>query len=663
MVWARRLGVEYESVRAATVRLDASSFAFSSERKRMTTVCTVPDRSAAYRIHTKGAAEIVLALCTRALDASGQCVPLQDAQRALLQRAIFDFASSGLRTLILAYRDTDAAPMMVEEAERDLILLALVGIRDPVRAEVPAAVRACQKAGLVVRMVTGDNLQTAKRIATECGILGDNSVAIEGPAFRVLSDRDKQTLLPHLRVMARSSPADKYDLVRRLRRMGEVVAVTGDGTNDAPALKEADVGFSMGRSGTQIAMNASDIVLLDDNFGSIVKAIRWGRNVFDSIRKFLQFQLSVNLTAIVLTFAGSAAEGRSPLSAVQLLWVNLIMDTFGALALATDEPAANILERPPNSRLESLVNRGMLYYIMFQCGFQSILLLALLFSAYSLFGVDAADTVAIDSLVFTTFVLFQVANIVAARGLTLGAGMLQGMLRNRLFLLIVSVILLVQVILVQFGGDFTGTVRLSAVQWAGCAALAVANLLAIAALRLLARRLLRYRRARQDRVSRAESAPYVLPFELQEVDISLPHLLGIPHSSRWTKLRAATRFLSMYSRLSAGRTLSMDSADLDDSPRDDTAAGAGAVGDRTLGGARDDVGNGSSRGVVAAAAAAAAAATATPPAALAATAAAMQPTAAAAAAAAAAAGSPFGDDDEAADDDDDDDQRAIIKID
>lgn len=275
-------------------------------------------------------------------------------------------------------------------------------------------------AGLVVRMVTGDNILTAKKIAQECGILTADGVAIEGPAFRALTDEQKDELIPRLQVLARSSPDDKLILVKRLKELQEVVAVTGDGTNDALALKEADVGFSMGMCGTHIAMNASDIVLLDDNFSSIVKAIKWGRNVFDCIRKFLQFQLSVNLVAIIITFIGSVAYGESPLNAVQLLWVNLIMDTFGALALATDEPEESILARPPHTRTENLVTKGMVVYILVQTIFQTLLLVIVLFVGYKAVGVDSDSTQEIDTLVFTIFVLLQVCNLIMARHLTLG---------------------------------------------------------------------------------------------------------------------------------------------------------------------------------------------------------------------------------------------------
>jgi Ca2+-transporting ATPase len=202
----------------------------------------------------------------------------------------------------------------------------LVGIQDPVRPGVPEAVAKCNFAGVSVRMVTGDNVVTAKAIATDCGIYTDG-IVMEGPTFRNLGEAEMNEILPNLQVLARSSPEDKRILVTRLRALGEIVAVTGDGTNDGPALKAADIGFSMGIAGTEVAKEASAIILMDDNFASILTALMWGRAVNDAVRKFLQFQITVNITAVLITFVSAVANEsmKSVLTAVQLLWINLIM--------------------------------------------------------------------------------------------------------------------------------------------------------------------------------------------------------------------------------------------------------------------------------------------------------------------------------------------------
>ena len=300
---------------------------FSSAKKRMSVV--VQKSATSCRIYTKGATEVVLGLCAQLQRLDGTTTALDATQKQIIGTAVIDkYASQGYRTLCLAYRDVscsaeDIATWADDAIEHELTCVAIVGIEDPVRDEVPEAIRLCTKAGIVVRMVTGDNLMTARSIAGKCGILqpNDGALVMEGLEFRtrvvdsaghlIQSEFDK--LWPKLRVLARSSPKDKYTLVSGLMQSNvmpygpQVVAVTGDGTNDAPALKKANVGFAMGISGTAVAKDASDIILMDDNFNSIVQAIKWGRNVYDSIAKFLQFQLTVNVVAVVLAFLGPSS--------------------------------------------------------------------------------------------------------------------------------------------------------------------------------------------------------------------------------------------------------------------------------------------------------------------------------------------------------------------
>jgi Ca2+-transporting ATPase len=244
-----------------------------------------------------------------------------------------DFASWPPKEAKLLEDNKSAADF--DDVFRGMTWVGVVGIQDPLRPEVPQAIRKCHSAGVQVKMVTGDNIATATAIASSCGIKTEGGLVMEGPQFRKLSNEEMDRVVPRLQVLARSSPDDKRILVERLKALGETVAVTGDGTNDGPALRTADVGFSMGIAGTEVAKEASSIILLDDNFRSIVTAISWGRAVNDAVAKFLQFQITVNITAVVLTFVSSvySSSNSSVLSAVQLLWVNLIMDTFAALAL------------------------------------------------------------------------------------------------------------------------------------------------------------------------------------------------------------------------------------------------------------------------------------------------------------------------------------------
>jgi len=299
-----------------------------------------------YRMYVKGASEILLAMCDKIVtDANKELMeaPLTSDNRETLEQIITTYASRSLRTIGLIYRDFESWPpaessrneddpsqAVFSDISKKMTFLAIVGIQDPLRPSVREAVKDCQHAGVYVRMVTGDNVLTAKAIAEDCGILVPGGVVMEGPTFRKLSKRDMDAVIPKLCVLARSSPEDKRKLVKRLKELGETVAVTGDGTNDAPALKTADVGFSMGIAGTEVAKEASAIILMDDNFASIVKALLWGRAVNDAVKKFLQFQITVNITAVLLTFvsAVSSSDQNSVLTAVQLLWVNLIMDTF-----------------------------------------------------------------------------------------------------------------------------------------------------------------------------------------------------------------------------------------------------------------------------------------------------------------------------------------------
>jgi P-type Ca2+ transporter type 2C len=365
--------VDYRTIREEYATKVVEVFGFTSERKMASVLVRIA--AGTLRLYNKGAAEIVINRCTSAVGPDGTAKPLTPEEKQRYMDTVTAMASRGLRTLCLSYRDfaendsSRPADFFDTPPEYDLTALCLVGIKDPVRKEVPEAVATCQSAGITVRMVTGDNIHTAMHIARECGILTDG-IAIEGPDFRVMSEEEMMQKLPLIQVMARSAPKDKYIMVQILKKMGEVVAVTGDGTNDAPALKESDVGLAMGIAGTEVAKEAADIVILDDNFSSIVKSVLWGRSVFANIRKFLQFQLTINLVAMIVAFVAAVSTGETPLNVLQLLWVNLIMDSLAALALATEDPTPQLLKHRPNSRSEPLINGCMAKHILVQSVYQ-----------------------------------------------------------------------------------------------------------------------------------------------------------------------------------------------------------------------------------------------------------------------------------------------------
>jgi Ca2+-transporting ATPase len=405
-------------------------FPFDSAIKAMGTVIrvTLGDGRTVYRLHIKGAAELLLSRCghlismhdpsytTHATEKESsrydiKTRPMSDHTITRMGKIIQCYGNNSLRTIAMCYRDFDtwSANWTLQECLElgGLTMLGVVGIEDPLRPGAKQAVRNCQKAGVCVRMVTGDNMLTAKSIARKCGIYRYGDLAMDGATFRKLSPDLRATLLPHLRVLARSSPQDKKLLVQSLKDRGEIVAVTGDGTNDGPALKAADVGFSM-QSGTEVANEASSIILMDDNFSSIVHAILWGRCVNDSVRKFLQFQITVNITAVLLTIVSAltSSDQKSILTAVQLLWVNLIMDTFAALALATDPPTPKLLHRMPEPRAAPLISPCMWKMIIGQAIYQIAVMSSLLYTDV----LQIQDPALLQTMVFTTFVFCQIFN-------------------------------------------------------------------------------------------------------------------------------------------------------------------------------------------------------------------------------------------------------------
>uniref|UniRef100_A0A672NEW8 Calcium-transporting ATPase n=1 Tax=Sinocyclocheilus grahami TaxID=75366 RepID=A0A672NEW8_SINGR len=477
-------------------------YTFNSVRKSMSTVVQMPDGS--FRLYSKGASEILLKKCSSILGANGETRNFKPRDRdEMVKKVIEPMACEGLRTICIAYRDLpcNPEPDWDNEAEivTDLTCIAVVGIEDPVRPEVPEAICKCQRAGITVRMVTGDNINTARAIAAKCGIIqpGDDFLCLEGKDFnrRIRNEKGEieqeriDKIWPKLRVLARSSPTDKHTLVKGIidstvLEQRQVVAVTGDGTNDGPALKKADVGFAMGIAGTDVAKEASDIILTDDNFSSIVKAVMWGRNVYDSISKFLQFQLTVNIVAVTVAFTGACITQDSPLKAVQMLWVNLIMDTFASLALATEPPTEALLLRKPYGRNNPLISLTMMKNILGHGVYQLIIIFTLLFVGEKIFNIDSGRNAPLHSppsehytIIFNTFVLMQLFNEINARKIHGERNVFDGIFGNPIFCSIVLGTFGVQIVIVQFGGKPFSCAPLNVEQWLWCLFVGVGELL------------------------------------------------------------------------------------------------------------------------------------------------------------------------------------------
>ncbi|GMM38578.1 calcium-transporting ATPase [Saccharomycopsis crataegensis] len=471
-----------------------------------------------YTLFIKGAAEILSKQSSHISNSQGGKTALSSETREFVDQKINTYAKGALRSIVLCHLELDVDEDYLKKlglwgtkggeaidnffeslnsanapdlkSTPGLVIDSIVGIQDPLREGVSEAVVACQDAGVCVRMVTGDNLITGKSIALGCGIIRpaelDNAdVCMEGPVFRKLSQSQMRKVIPGLRVLARSSPEDKRILVRELKAMGEVVAVTGDGTNDAPALKLANVGFSMGISGTDVAREASDIILMTDNFSAIVQAIKWGRCVSVSIKKFIQFQLTVNVTAVVLTFVSAVAssDGKSVLTAVQLLWVNLIMDTLAALALATDKPDKDILKSRPNGTKTPLISVAMWKMIMGQSMMQLVITFVLNFAGKQIFfgdqKINGHQKTQLSAMTFNAFVWLQIFCMFVSRKLDEGDGIttVRGrftmrnlnffahLFRNWYFISIMLIIMGFQILIMFVGGAAFSVAHQTGAMW------------------------------------------------------------------------------------------------------------------------------------------------------------------------------------------------------
>ena len=427
---------------------------FSTERKYMATVASLNGQR---YLFLKGAPETVMALCQ-----------LTDEERTTTADLLRSYQNKAMRTLAFAYKplpnevETNFAdPNLLQ----DLTLQAVAAISDPIRQDVPAAVKECIDAGIEVKIVTGDTAATAIEIARQIGIWHKNTpieAQITGPDFAALSDEAAYERVKVLRVMSRARPTDKQRLVNLLQQRGEVVAVTGDGTNDAPALNHAHVGLSLG-SGTNVAKEASDMTLLDDSFRSIERAVMWGRSLYNNIRRFLFFQLVVNLTALLLVLGGAIIGTQMPLTVTQILWVNLIMDTFAAMALASLPPTREVMSERPRKQTDPIISPSMARGIIF-CG---LVFFAMLFALLIYFRNESGGQVDTHQLTifFTAFVMLQFWNLFNAKTLNSHHSTFRRLYADRGLLLVLLLILAGQWLIVTFGGRMFRTVPLSFTEW------------------------------------------------------------------------------------------------------------------------------------------------------------------------------------------------------
>lgn len=434
------------------------TFQFDRVRKLMS---TIEEKDERVIVHVKGAPDELLMKCTNYMLPDRTVQVIDDKFRENLTGLINTECSMAYRTLGVACKAVATAPETMEEAECELTLVAVVSIRDSIRRHAPDAILQCKGAQIRVIMVTGDHIATAQAIAKECHILNDDSLVLTGAELRKMSEDELSQTLPHLAVVARSTPTDKHLLVTALKERGEVVSVTGDGTNDVPALMAADVGLSMGKCGTELAKEASDIVVLDDDFRSIVKSVIWGRCVYNNISRFLQFQLTANVSTLFISFVSAVLLEETPFKAVQLLWVNLIMDSLGALALATGKPHESLLNQKPHDKETPLISWFMINNIAGQSLLQIILIGVIIlfpgeFESYSQHHY---------TFLYNVFVLCQMFNLMNARATSPNDDILVGICDTPLFLGIMFGIGFVQLLLVEVAGPFFSCTPLSLWEW------------------------------------------------------------------------------------------------------------------------------------------------------------------------------------------------------
>lgn len=426
------------------------AFPFSSELKHMTTVSKVDEKIIAY---VKGSPEYVFEMCS-----------LNEQKKKEIEAHIIQAQEKAMRVIAFAHKELSEIKDFKEEAchremESDMVFDGFVAISDPLRSDVYDAVKSCRNAGVALKILTGDNIVTATAIANELHLLDNGGIAVEAGEIADISDEELAEKLPSISVIARSTPTIKMRVVKLLKAAGNVVAVTGDGINDAPALKNADVGIAMGISGTEVSKEASDIVLLDDSFSTIVKAVEWGRNIYENFKRFISFQLTVNLASVVVVFVSILLGLKTPFTALELLWINIIMDGPPALTLGLEPNYADLMSQKPTKRGESIISRVMLGRIAITGIYMSLVFLA----QYMLNFLNApADQM--HTVLFTLFVLFQLFNAFNCRELH-SESIFTHLLKNKLMLFVVGGTFILQILIIQFAGAFFGTVPLDIIMW------------------------------------------------------------------------------------------------------------------------------------------------------------------------------------------------------
>ena len=462
LLWLNSRNRDYLDLRENAPVVD--QLTFSTERKFMATLVKSPLLGKKV-LYVKGAPEIVLGKCKDVI-LDGKRVDAVE-YRSTVEKQLLGYQNMAMRTLGFAFKvveDTDTRDCVELVADHDLSFLGVVAISDPIRQDVPAAVSKCQSAGIDIKIVTGDTPGTATEIARQIGLWKPEDTErnrITGAAFAELTDEEALGRVMDLKIMSRARPTDKQRLVQLLQQKGAVVAVTGDGTNDAPALNHAQVGLSMG-TGTSVAKEASDITLLDDSFNSIGTAVMWGRSLYKNIQRFIVFQLTINFVALLIVLLGSLIGTELPLTVTQMLWVNLIMDTFAALALASIPPSESVMQEKPRSSSDFIISKAMRSYILGVGGAFLIILMGML---YWFNHAEGGMTPERLTIFFTFFVMLQFWNLFNARVFGTTDSAFKGISKSYGMELIVLAILVGQFLIVQFGGAVFRTVPLDLVTW------------------------------------------------------------------------------------------------------------------------------------------------------------------------------------------------------